>query len=40
MQTYLEPLKDQLRTVTADLDAMPRCKAGSQWHLDRISEVE
>jgi hypothetical protein len=26
--------------VAADLDAMPKAKAWTQWHLDRVREAE
>lgn len=39
MNEKLEALRQQLRTVAADLDAMPRHMAGTEWHLDRVEEA-
>ena len=39
MQTYLDSLKSQLRSVAADLDGMTREMAGTEWHRDRVDEA-
>jgi hypothetical protein len=36
---YLESLRAQLKSLMADLDAMPRHKTGSEWHTDRVNEA-
>jgi len=35
----LAELRAQLRGVAAELDAMPRHLAGTEWHLDRADEA-
>jgi hypothetical protein len=38
-KTYLESLRAQLKAVMTDLSNMPRHKAGTDWHQDRVSEA-
>jgi hypothetical protein len=38
-KTYLEDLKHQLASVMQDLATMPKHKAGSDWHEDRVREA-
>jgi Cys-tRNA synthase (O-phospho-L-seryl-tRNA:Cys-tRNA synthase) len=39
MAGTLADLKAQLADVMADLANMPRVKAGSRWHADRVEEA-
>jgi hypothetical protein len=39
MLNYLESLRSQLKSVMADLDAMPPHKRGSEWEKDRTNEA-
>ena len=36
----LQDLRNQLRSVTAELATMPAHKAGTEWHSDRVNEAE
>jgi hypothetical protein len=36
----LRDLRKQLAAVMADLDAMPRWRSGSEWHVDRVDEAQ
>lgn len=35
----IESMREQLKSCMADLSSMPRHKAGSEWHTDRVAEA-
>lgn len=36
----IESMREQLASCMGDLATMPRHKAGSEWHTDRVAEAQ